>query len=396
MSELDDDRTLLEVCPAPEVYRKKIWKTAELALHFLIFLEIALMPGKCHLCGAKWNTCCRNGHASMKCAVRVLALDGDREEGVMRQCGGSTTWRTSNSFMTRIPNSVNPQGLCRTIYWFRQKCPAEQLTQYSGLCEKTCRKVVNELRRTLTNFMLKETQDTQLGALPGTAVCLDETFFTNKKRNRGGFQGRSTQGTQTIIFAGTEITNTDERPRRGIGKSFLVVVPNRRRETLEQIIRARVAPGATVWTDGHASYKWMGEGVEQGELSPAGFRWSKVVHADGEFVRGEVSTNAVEGLFSRLKKFLRESKVTHVSKEAYGIYLGEFLWREKFLSQRALGHGVWRHAAFWKLCDVIASENKPEVNEEWMLANETVSKFRNMQGDLLPVAPAQAFPVPSA
>ena len=55
------------------------------------------------------------------------------------------------------------------------------------------------------------------------------------------------------------------------------------------------------------------------------------------FVRGEVSTNAVEGLFSRVKRFNRIIGVQNICKSNYGDYLGEFLWRERNLSATALG-----------------------------------------------------------
>jgi hypothetical protein len=115
-----------------------------------------------------------------------------------------------------------------------------------------------------------------------------------------------------------------------------------------------VAVGALVWTDGHKSYKWMGEGVGRGELFAAsGFRWDWVNHSKGEFSRpqangdlGPVSTNGVEGLFGRLKRHLRQSGVTKISKRCYAKYLGEFLWREKYLSRRNLGTHNWRPHAF--------------------------------------------------
>ena len=77
-------------------------------------------------------------------------------------------------------------------------------------------------------------------------------------------------------------------------------------------------------------------------------------HAQGEFARGDVSTNAVEGLFSRLKKSLRASRITKNRQQAYGFFLEEFLGRERFLSARSLGTADWRHYAFWKLIEVLS------------------------------------------
>ena len=54
-----------------------------------------------------------------------------------------------------------------------------------------------------------------------------------------------------------------------------------------------------------------------------------VNHKAGEFSRQDVNvtTNAVEGLFGRLKKYLRQREYARFGKRAYGEVLTEFLWR---------------------------------------------------------------------
>ena len=97
-------------------------------------------------------------------------------------------------------------------------------------------------------------------------------------------------------------------------------------------------PGAHIWTDSHKCYSWIGLKAKEGELSPvSGYRHSKVIHKNKQFAKGPVSTNAVEGLFSRVKRFLSVARVTKVRRRNYGLYLGEFLWREKYLSKTGLG-----------------------------------------------------------
>lgn len=74
------------------------------------------------------------------------------------------------------------------------------------------------------------------------------------------------------------------------------------------------------------------------ELARSGYRHSEIVHKNREFARdgpdGRVSTNAVEGLFSRVKRFLRITGSKKVGRSKYGPVLGEFLWREACLSER--------------------------------------------------------------
>ena len=93
------------------------------------------------------------------------------------------------------------------------------------------------------------------------------------------------------------------------GKTFLIKIDSPSRVHIEREIRARVSPGALIWTDGHKSYKWLGERAPGlGLLSPvSGYRWNWVNHNRRQFAKNDeatgirVSTNAVEGLFSRLK-----------------------------------------------------------------------------------------------
>ena len=66
-----------------------------------------------------------------------------------------------------------------------------------------------------------------------------------------------------------------------------------------------------------------------------------VLHSHGQFVKGEgltpVSINAVEGFFRRTKTHICICRCAKVYKIEYESFLGEFLWRERFLSERAFG-----------------------------------------------------------
>ena len=190
-------------------------------------------------------------------------------------------------------------------------------------------------------------------------VLVDETYITKKKRQRGGFQGRTTTGHKTIVLGFFEL-NVAEEPRRGTGRAFLIEIPNCKRSTIEAAIRKYVREGSVVWTDGHKSYKWMCQGVQRGVHSPvSGYTWDWVNHKQGEFVRGtgveRVSTNGVESFFGSMKEFFRSSGVTNVHNQRYTLHLAEFLWRERFLSRRFLGSSAWELPAVWLLADLIAN-----------------------------------------
>ena len=111
-------------------------------------------------------------------------------------------------------------------------------------------------------------------------------------------------------------------------------------------------------------YNWLDQ---QGDPF---FEHFKVIHAKGEFSRrgagGElISTNGVEGVFSRMKRLLRGYRASPSDASQYGDYLGEFLWRMRFV--RSEGES-WRRSAFWHVLKVLKWKYKPnfvDPNRRW-------------------------------
>eukprot|EP00969_Alexandrium_andersonii_P002472 107461-Alexandrium_andersonii.AAC.1 len=67
-------------------------------------------------------------------------------------------------------------------------------------------------------------------SLVGSEMCIRD----RKKKQAGGFQGRSTIGHKTIIFAAIEL---DLVARTCAGRSYACVIPNRRRATLQPLFQ---------------------------------------------------------------------------------------------------------------------------------------------------------------
>lgn len=74
---------------------------------------------------------------------------------------------------------------------------------------------------------------------PGTVIEVDEAKFGHRKYNRG----RKVDG--QWVVGGIQ---------RGSTNIFLEVIPDRRQETLMEVIHRRVLPGTTIITDGWRSY----------------------------------------------------------------------------------------------------------------------------------------------
>ena len=85
---------------------------------------------------------------------------------------------------------------------------------------------------------------------------------------------------------------------------------------MEEITR-RVAQGTLVWTDSHKSYDWLPKNGL--------YLHQKVNHSKGEWVGNHgQSTNAVEGVWSRVKRGLRMAYTRRPVGDDYAPLLGEF------------------------------------------------------------------------
>ena len=100
---------------------------------------------------------------------------------------------------------------------------------------------------------------------PNLVVSIDETFVTKKKRNKGGFQRRSSAGRTTIIIGFFELDISSE-PRVGTGRTLLIILHDRTRITIEGAIRRYVRAGSIIWTGKFKRMSFLGQ-VHGGELS---------------------------------------------------------------------------------------------------------------------------------
>ena len=71
-------------------------------------------------------------------------------------------------------------------------------------------------------------------------------------------------------------------------------VPNAKKATLMPIILANIAPGSRVYSDEGSQYLWM----------RSKYSHALVTHTLGEYVRGDISTNTIEGVFSHFKRMM--------------------------------------------------------------------------------------------
>ena len=139
----------------------------------------------------------------------------------------------------------------------------------------------------------------------GKTVEVDETFWGNKKP-RGQKKGRGYHHKEKILT----LVERD-------GKARSQHVPAVNERTLVPIIKHQIAAETTIYTDEAGQYHNLRKHFSNHEF---------VRHGIGEYVRGAIHTNTIEGFFSIMKRGLT-GVYQHVSKEHLKRYLCEFDFR---------------------------------------------------------------------
>ncbi|MGA9566531.1 MAG: IS1595 family transposase [Candidatus Korobacteraceae bacterium] len=180
-----------------------------------------------------------------------------------------------------------------------------------GVSQKTAWFMLHRLR------LVVKTKDlgTKLGGKEGSGVEVDETFVGGKLRNmhrsrRARFaaqSGHTGGATGKAIVVG--MLDRDERKVRA------QVVPDVKRETLQNAVLKNVKYGSRLYTDSAVPYDNMN----------LRYVHDVVNHAE-EYVRGQVHTNGLENFWSLLKRNL---KGTYVAVEPFHLerYVDEQVFR---------------------------------------------------------------------
>jgi transposase-like protein len=144
-----------------------------------------------------------------------------------------------------------------------------------------------------------------MGGKGGSGIVeADETFIGRKKgvaKPKGGVGHK--HAVLSLVERGGEVRS--------------VHVADVRAATLVPIVNENIARGARVMTDNAATYyQKLGEFAEHGVVD----------HSSGEYVRGDVHTNTVEGYFSIFKRGMK-GVYQHCSEKHLHRYLAEFDFR---------------------------------------------------------------------
>ena len=176
---------------------------------------------------------------------------------------------------------------------------ARQLHRALGITYKSAWHLAHRVREAM-----RDDNRLMMGGADSIVEC-DEAFWGNSRTkgityNRGGHH-------KMKIFALVQ--------RNGSVRSFHVAAINAK--TLTPILIENVRMDTRLMTDEYLTYKKAGREFNSHET---------VGHGIKEYVRGDVHTNTIEGVFSLLKRGLHGA-YHHVSEKHLGRYLNEFDYR---------------------------------------------------------------------
>lgn len=181
-----------------------------------------------------------------------------------------------------------------------------ELARATGIAQKSAWFVLQRLR-----YTLQQTDPRPMGS-PGP-VEVDECHFGPTPRTMHASRRAKLRIAENGNVLKTPIMGMIDRSTREVRA---MVVPNVKRETLQALILKHCGFATKIYTD-----QWVGyEGLDATRFI------HKTVNHTKEFVRGEVSTQAIENFWSCLKRTLQG---TYIAVEAYhlDLYLSEQIFR---------------------------------------------------------------------
>jgi len=193
---------------------------------------------------------------------------------------------------------------------------SHQLHRVLGVTYKTAWFMTHRIREAMTTK-----HEGQLGG-NGGIVEADETYWGNKKPYGQGVTGGSDK---------MKVVSLVERG----GKVRSFHVPRVNAKTLKPILQAHIAKDAKLHTDDAKCYTKIGKEFASHET---------IMHSRGEYARGDVTTNTVEGYFSILKRGL-VGTFHHVGEQHLHRYVNEFDFRYNHRLSLGVSDAERTHAA---------------------------------------------------
>ena len=261
-----------------------------------------------HLAHIRWP----NGPRCIRCqAEKIYTLNVSGSSRVVLKCA-----KCRKQFSATVGTIFEDSKIPLTK-WFmafqlmassKKGMSAHQLHRMLDITYKSAWFMAHRIRHSM--------KQTPFGDKLGGIVEADETYIGGKSHGMGPIANKMP------VFALVE--------RGGRVRSF--TMPRVTALNLKRSIQEHVQPDAKLMTDEHPGYKAVGKQFADHQT---------VNHSQKEYVRGEASTNTVEGYFSLLKRGLTGT-YHHVSQKHLHRYLDEFNFR---YNARTVNDAIRNHGA---------------------------------------------------
>jgi transposase-like protein len=259
---------------------------------FMVFMRWPDGQPKCPHCGATKLTWmvkanvyqCYGDHLRKKFSLKVGTIFEDSPIGLDK-------WLPAMWLLTNSKNGISSYELHRSL----------------GVTQKTAWFMLHRIRRAMDSQSFL-----RMGGPEGGPIEIDETFVGGKSKNMHAAR-RNALGKGVKAEHKTAVMGMLERNTRQVRAK---VIPNVKRETLQNEILDTLEHKSSVYTDGHVGYDG---------LKVRDFVHETVNHVE-EYVRGEVHTQGIENFWSLLKRGLNG---TYVAVEPYHLdrYVAEQVFR---------------------------------------------------------------------
>ena len=235
---------------------------------------------------------CKTRHPKAQFSIKVGTIFEDSAIGLDK-------WLVAMWMMANCKNGVSSHEIKRTI----------------GVTQKTAWYMEHRIR-----LAMSDDNADKIGGSPKNPVQIDEAYIGGQPKNmhRDRRARYFSQGEKKAIVMGMLASQTRE--------VRAMVVPDAKRETLQNEILKNVGWGAHIHTDQHVSY----QGVDATHLFV-----HKTVNHMNQYVNGKVHTQGIENFWSLLKRSLR----------------GTYVAVEPFHLDRYVAEQVFRYNNSWKKTD---------------------------------------------